>query len=159
MISQSVEYALRAAVFLATKTDAAPATSAVIAEATRVPGPYLSKVLASLVKAGLVTARRGPGGGLTLSRSADAISVLDVVNAVDPLPRIRTCPLGLKAHGTRLCALHTRLDRAIAGVESAFRESTLAEIVAEPNDSVPLCDERATVPLTVRKKSGEERRR
>jgi Rrf2 family protein len=153
MISQSVEYALRAAVYLAT-TGPERATGTRIAAATRVPAPYLAKVLNALVKAGLVDAQRGRGGGLKLARPAAAVTILEIVNAVDPLPRIRTCPLGLSAHGTRLCALHARLDAAMAGVERAFRESTLAEVIAEPNGSVPLCNERRpTVSLGVRGKS------
>ena len=64
----------------------------------------------------------------------------EVVTAVDPIRRIRTCPLGLDSHGERLCPLHRRLDDAMADVEDAFRRSTLAEILEEPSLSVPLCD-------------------
>ena len=64
----------------------------------------------------------------------------DVVQAVDPLQRIRTCPLGLKTHGVRLCPLHKRLDDAMKMVEDAFRKSNLAEILAEPTESTPLCE-------------------
>jgi hypothetical protein len=59
---------------------------------------------------------------------------------VDPIQRIRVCPLGLKSHGVRLCPLHKRLDDALAQVEKAFSDTTLAEILAEPSKSVPLCD-------------------
>ena len=50
-----------------------------------------------------------------------------------------SCPLGLAAHGKRLCPLHRRLDNALAEMEKAFAASTLAEILAEPTKSVPLC--------------------
>lgn len=76
---------------------------------------------------------------MTLTKAADKITVLEVVNAVDPIQRIRTCPLGLAAHGVRLCPLHKRLDNAMATVEAAFEHTTLAEILAEPTRSVPLC--------------------
>lgn len=42
----------------------------------------------------------------------------------------------------RLCSLHRRLDDALASVEKAFNQSTLAEIIDEPNDSPPLCESR-----------------
>lgn len=48
--------------------------------------------------------------------------------------------LGLAQHGVRLCPLHKRLDDAIAVMESAFRNTTLAEILAEPTTSKPLCE-------------------
>jgi DNA-binding IscR family transcriptional regulator len=40
----------------------------------------------------------------------------------------------------RLCALHRRLDNALAEVEDAFRNTTLAEVLSDSNPSVPLCD-------------------
>jgi hypothetical protein len=39
----------------------------------------------------------------------------------------------------KLCALHRRLDNAMESVEDAFRQSTLADVLADPNPSVPLC--------------------
>ena len=76
---------------------------------------------------------------MTLAKPAEKITILQVVNAVEPIQRIRTCPLGLAAHGVRLCPLHRRLDNALASVEAAFEHTTLAEILAEPTGSVPLC--------------------
>jgi DNA-binding IscR family transcriptional regulator len=67
------------------------------------------------------------------------LTILEVVNAVEPVQRIRTCPLGLAAHGVHLCPLHSRLDAALATVEAALGSSTLAELLAEPTRSVPLC--------------------
>jgi Rrf2 family nitric oxide-sensitive transcriptional repressor len=138
MFSQTVEYALRAAVLLATKTPEAQTTDQ-IAQATRVPRAYLSKVLQGLARGGIVQSTRGLGGGVTLARPPDKLTILEVVNAVEPIQRIRTCPLGLAAHGVRLCPLHRRLDNALATVEEAFASTTLAEVIAEPTKSVPLC--------------------
>ena len=82
---------------------------------------------------------RGLRGGITLTKSPEELTILEVVNVVEPLQRIRTCPLGLAAHGVRLCPLHRRLDNALAMVEDAFASSTLAEVLAEPTRSTPLC--------------------
>lgn len=76
---------------------------------------------------------------MTLAKPKERITILEVVNAVEPIQRIRTCPLGLSAHGVRLCPLHRRLDDALASVEAAFEQTTLAEILAEPTSSMPLC--------------------
>ncbi|HLW63807.1 MAG TPA: Rrf2 family transcriptional regulator [Gemmataceae bacterium] len=139
MFSQTVEYALRAAVYLADQAPQ-PRTTEQIAAATRVPRAYLSKVLQSLSRGGIVHSQRGMGGGMTLVKPADHLSILEVVNAVEPLQRIRSCPLGLAAHGVRLCPLHRRLDDAMAEIEHAFANTTLAEILTEPTSSVPLCN-------------------
>jgi Rrf2 family transcriptional regulator, nitric oxide-sensitive transcriptional repressor len=130
MISQTAEYALRAIVYLADQ-DASPHTTSQIAEVTRVPAGYLAKVMQALSRAGLVHAQRGLHGGFVLARPAAELTVLDVVQAVDPLKRITSCPLGLKGH-LSLCPLHRRLDNAVAMVEEALQASTIAELLAEP---------------------------
>ncbi|MBL8798975.1 MAG: Rrf2 family transcriptional regulator [Planctomycetia bacterium] len=147
MFSQTVEYALRAVVHLAAEAPAARTTDQ-IALATRVPKPYLSKVLQGLNRAGVVHSQRGIGGGMTLTKAPAELTILEVVNAVEPLGRIRECPLGLAAHGVRLCPLHRRMDNALATVEAAFSQTTLAEVLAEPTSSPPLCE--ARTPLKVR---------
>lgn len=138
MLSQTVDYALRAVVHLASERPHA-CTAEKISEATCVPRQYLSKVMHSLVRAGIVNSRRGPHGGFTLARPDRELTVYEIVQAVDPIQRIRECPLGLKMHGKKLCPLHRRLDAALALVEEAFHESTVAEILAEPGTASPLC--------------------
>lgn len=130
MFSQTVEYALRAMVCLASG-DHTPYTSQVISGRTRLPGGYLSKVLRDLVLAKLVTSQRGPNGGFLIAREPGQISILDVVNAVDPIKRITHCPMGNPAH-VRLCTLHERLDTAMGQVETALGATTLAELLNEP---------------------------
>jgi Rrf2 family protein len=139
MFSKTVEYALRAVVHLAHESPAAR-TTAQIADATQVRPAYLAKVLHGLARAGIVATQRGVGGGVSLGRDPADLTILDVVNAVEPIRRITTCPLGLKTHGVRLCPLHRRVDDAMALVEAAFGGTTLAEVLAEPSSSVPLCE-------------------
>jgi Rrf2 family protein len=139
MFSQTVEYALRAVVYLASQAPA-PRTTEDVARATKVPQAYLAKVLQHLVEKGLVRSQRGVGGGIALARKPEDLTILEVVNAVDPIKRITTCPLDLAAHGVRLCPLHRRVDNALAAVEKAFRSTTLAELLAEPTSSKPLCE-------------------
>lgn len=139
MLSQTVEYALRAATFMA----AAPRESHTverIAAATQVPVAYLAKVMQQLVRGRIVASRRGVGGGFRLVLPPEKLRILEIVQAVDPIHRITTCPLGLAAHGQHLCPLHRRLDDALAAMERAFSSTTLAEILAEPSRSRPLCD-------------------
>lgn len=145
MFSQTVEYALRAIVYLADQ-DPDPRTTDQIAVATHVPKAYLSKVLQSLSRGGLVRSQRGLGGGMSLVKRPSALTILEVVNAVEPLQRIRTCPLGLSSHGMRLCPLHRRLDDALASVEQAFGRTTLAELLSEPTSSSPLCEQPRIIP-------------
>jgi Rrf2 family protein len=137
MFSQTSEYTLRIVVFLGS-LNGRPATTRQIAAATRVPEGYLAKVLQTLSRAGLIRSQRGLHGGSVLAHDPKDITVYDVMEAVSPLPRIRTCPLGLTSHGTNLCPLHRRLDDAVEMVEKAFRESSIAELLSAPDLKLPL---------------------
>ncbi len=139
MISQTAEYALRAMVFIAMNSDS-PQVTERIARGTKVPSSYLSKILQLLAKSGLVKSQRGIGGGFILTAPPSKVSILEIVNAVDPIKRIDTCPLDLSSHGVVLCALHKRLDEAIQLVEQAFEKTTLKEILSKPTRSIPLCE-------------------
>src|SRR2546422_456462 len=130
MLSQTSEYALRVVTYLAMKPDK-PAKNAEIAGITKVPADYLYKVLQTLHRAGLVVGHRGMHGGFTLARPPEDISVLQVISAVDALPRVQVCPLHLEGHSVRLCALHRRIDSAFARVEEAFDETTIAELISD----------------------------
>ncbi len=131
MFSLTTEYALRAAVFLA-EVPAARHTSQTIAEATKVPMRYMSKVLQHLSEAGVADSQRGPTGGFQLARPADQITLLDVVQAVEPIERIRSCPLNLKAHQGQLCPLHQAMDDLAANAERTLRETSLRDVISEP---------------------------
>lgn len=138
MLSQTVEYALRAMVHLASLPDDASLNSESIAERTRVPKGYLSKILRDLVVADLVVSQRGPNGGFTLARPASRISMLDVIRAVDSFTRITKCPLGNPAH-LKLCPLHRRLDDAMANIEKEFERTSLAEVLDTTSRAAPQC--------------------
>ena len=134
MISQTAEYALRAVVHMASLNDEVHITQD-IAQATQIPAGYLSKVLQSLAKSGLIVSQRGLGGGFRLAKASAEMTIYEVVSAVNALPRIHSCPLNLKEHADHLCPLHARLDEAMELVENAFRATTIAELTAEPPSS------------------------
>jgi Rrf2 family protein len=138
MISQTAEYALRAIVYLAGQEGSAR-TTAQIAETTLIPAGYLAKVMQSLSRARLVNSQRGLNGGFTLAHDPHQLSVLAVINAVDPIRRFPECPLGIPSHGRRLCPLHYQLDQAAAMVEKAFDETMVWDLLAVPRERRPLC--------------------
>lgn len=138
LLPKTAEYALRATVWLAQEGRRASACEQIV-KAVRVPRRYLHRVLQALVRAGIVRSQPGPGGGYSLNRSADQLTILDVINAVGPLQRIRSCPLGLSSH-TQLCPLHRELDDAFATVERAFTHVTIADLVNRPGRVAPLCE-------------------
>ena len=143
MLSQTTEYALRAMSCLAYLPDELVST-AQLADLTHVPMNYLAKVLQSLAKAELITGRRGVGGGYRLARPATEITMLDVINAINPIERIRECPLKLENHSGRLCPLHTRMDAAAKSMIEHFSSTTLHDMLSEDPNTRPLCDSEMT---------------
>jgi Rrf2 family transcriptional regulator, nitric oxide-sensitive transcriptional repressor len=138
MISQTIEYALRAIVTLA-QHEGKTCTAQQISQITQVPAPYLSKLMQVLVRNGLANSQRGLHGGFSLARDPAETSVLDIVNAVEPIRRIQECPVSVPSHAEQLCPLHRLLDDAVAMVEQLFRETTIADILADFEGVTPLC--------------------
>jgi Rrf2 family protein len=137
VISQTAEYALRAVICLANEPRKSLVTNEV-AKQTQVPAGYLSKVLQILGRAGIVRSQRGLYGGFLLAKPGDQLTVLEVINAVDPLKRIEHCPLGLESHGPELCPLHQRLDKIMAQAEKALSSITIQDLLSESKKVVPL---------------------
>jgi Rrf2 family nitric oxide-sensitive transcriptional repressor len=122
MFSQTVEYALRAMVQLASDAPAASTTKEIAAR-TKVPSAYLAKVLQSMRRADLIHSRRGVGGGVTLARPPKDVSLLDVIDAVEPLKRAR----GKSRPSTSL--LQRTLDAALGQVRETFANVSLADML------------------------------
>ena len=147
MLNQSAEYGLRAAVHLATLPDDEHASASDISERTKVPIPYLQKVLRTLTRAGVLKARRGMGGGFSLAKASNEITVLEILDAFDSSPqRIEKCPLGISGH-TRLCPLHSLIDEQVANAVQVFATTTIRDILDTQSDIKPLCESQAKVTL------------
>jgi Rrf2 family protein len=127
MISTTAEYALRASVYLGRRYGQAISRTD-IAEGTSVPVDYLLKVLKVLDNAGIVRSKRGPGGGYALVKPPEQTTVLEVILAVDEVPRIKRCPLGFANHQS-LCPLHQLLNDAAKKIEDSFRNVTIQDLL------------------------------
>lgn len=108
LLSQTSEYAVRAMYQLA-RLDAGTRIAAVdLSGAAAVPPSYLAKVMARLVKAGLVDGLKGHHGGFKLARPADAISLAEILDAIEPwAPLNRKCFYGWpECNASHPCPLH-----------------------------------------------------
>ncbi len=82
-ISCKVEYGIRALLDLALHGQRGPSLSRDTAQRQGIPETYLNQLLLQLRRSGLVTSVRGPRGGHLLARSADEITMLDIVEALE----------------------------------------------------------------------------
>lgn len=100
-----------------------------IAAATGTAGPYLSKILHTLAKVGLIRAKRGYRGGFALARPAAEIGLLEIVDAVEDRARTPRCLLGLvECSDQRDCPVHHVWKTARTRIEAYLQRLTLAEI-------------------------------
>ena len=112
-LSRTSQYAIRTLTFLAQQPANEYQLTRRIAEALDIPGPFLSKVLQPLVLRGLVDSQRGRSGGVRLARSANDITLFDVVDALEHLRRPRECMLGQSdCTDERACPFHTEWKAA-----------------------------------------------
>ena len=137
LLSEASEYGLRAAVWMATKSDSSFKVKEIAEGIHAAPG-YLVKVLQDLARAGIVSARRGNQGGYSLLRDPHRLTVLEVVNAIDPIERITTCPLHLAEHRGVLCLLHHRIDETMGLIEKSFAQTTIGELAFPRKPKVSL---------------------
>jgi Rrf2 family protein len=82
-ISRTVEYGLAAVVFVAQNCEGGRVMSKKISAAYNLPTEYLLQVMQQLVRAGILTSKKGPNGGFNLARPAKEINMLEIVEAID----------------------------------------------------------------------------
>lgn len=129
ILSQTAVYALRAVIHLAESNDEALVRVDDMAEALDVPRNYLSKILHTLARSGVLRSTRGPGGGFRLAIPADELRLLDVVSNFDDMDDRRTCLLGRpECSDTDPCPVHARWQDASREVLSFFLETTVADL-------------------------------
>jgi Rrf2 family protein len=123
----TADYAVRAAVELAAAGDMVTAEH--IAQATGIPHNFLENILGDLRRAGLVESRRGQAGGYLLAKPADAISIADVIRAVEgPLANVRgLSPDTLEYEGSA-AKLRDVWVALRASVRSVLERVTLADV-------------------------------
>ncbi len=138
MLSQTTEYALRTVVVVARHQNNR-VTVRQLAEETAIPQHYLAKVIQLLARARVVNTQRGKGGGITLAQPPAEISVLDIIDVMDPSQPLESCPLKLGEHMNGLCPLHHRINEAILYVRDLFEGTTVADLLRDPRDTNPLC--------------------
>jgi Rrf2 family protein len=134
-VSAKSEYAMLAAIDLASADEGEVCKGADIAGRQKVPIKFLEVILGDMRKAGLVQSQRGPDGGYRLSREPSQISVADVMRAVDgPLADVHgNRPENLEYAG-KSESLATVWLALRASIRSVLQEVSLADLV---DDEIP----------------------
>jgi Rrf2 family protein len=129
LFPNTVVYALRAMGWLALVPAGERVPSKDLSQVTHIPGHYLSKVMRRLVSAGLLSARKGHGGGFALARPPEQITIGEVLLAVDYRIEPETCAFGWgRCDSHEPCPLHPVWGRLKAAFTDWADTTTLAEV-------------------------------
>jgi Rrf2 family protein len=108
-----------------------------IAQHAAIPKPYLAKILSSLARRGLVKAKRGYRGGVSLARTADRITLLEIVEAVEGKHWLPNCLLGLaECSSRRTCPTHGFWERIRREITEVLQTTTLVDVIPGPVPSL-----------------------
>ncbi len=132
MLSQTCEYALRAATHIARHGDEGPVLAKNIASEMNVPLRYLHKVLRDLVRSGVLGSSRGIGGGFRLRKPPSEVRVADVLAPFEELSGRTGCPFGNPLCGVASpCPAHERWSRVVTAYTDFLETTTLRDLVGE----------------------------
>ena len=130
LLSTKGRYAVMAIVEVAKQGDARPVSLGDIASRLELSLAYLEQLFMKLRRKGLVRSVRGPGGGYVLGRSADAISVGEVMSAVEEPVRMTRCASeGDGCIASHRCSTHFLWDALGAHIEQFLATATLADVL------------------------------
>jgi Rrf2 family protein len=96
-ITRQADYAVRAVLYLAQLGPEQRAATSQIAQEEQIPPSFLAKIVSQLSVAGLLQTSRGARGGVSLARSPEEISLLEVVEAIDGPITLNECVAGVGA--------------------------------------------------------------
>ena len=131
-LSKKADYALIAMKHLARKAGAQSTSAREIAEQYDIPIELLAKVLQRLVRTGLLVSTQGTRGGYLLSRPPKAISVVDVVQAIDGPFTVTACStekIDCEQYGK--CSVRDSLWQIRERIVAALGTVTLSEMASD----------------------------
>jgi Rrf2 family protein len=132
-ITRQADYALRAMLYLARLEPSQRAATSQIAEEQHIPPSFLAKIISQLSIAGLIHTSRGARGGVSMARSPEEITILEVVEAIDGPISLNEC-----THSTascqfgESCPLRPLWCETQAELVNRLRSTTFAQFLTQP---------------------------
>jgi Rrf2 family protein len=133
MFSKACKYAIRALIYLASRSEEPEKTGLrEIAAEIDSPEAFTAKIMQILSKQNLVNSAKGPHGGFYIDPQAPEIKLIDVVKAIDGTQSIYGCGLGLKSCSeTEPCPIHHEFSAIRNGLAKLLHEQTIQQLARE----------------------------
>lgn len=129
LYSKGCQYALRALAYAVLETDNNRFQAKEVCEQAGIPESFTRKVFQALVQGGFLRAHRGPGGGYSLVRPPEEITILDVIHAVEGEDTFDRCIMGFpECINTNPCPLHHLWLDTKANLTDHLANTTLRDV-------------------------------
>lgn len=103
-----------------------------IARATDSPEAFTAKILQALSRQGLLISTKGPSGGFSLSKPAEALNLAQIVEAIDGDQIFMGCGLGLeRCDASRPCPVHFKFASVRDALSEMLHKTTLKELAGD----------------------------
>jgi Rrf2 family protein len=131
-LTRAADYAVRVMIHMAGLPAGTRASRAHLAEAAECPEQFLSKVLQSLTRTGLMISHRGNTGGFELPSGSANASILDIVEAVEGPMRLNACVTSEQACARQTwCPSHMVWARAQEAMVSVLQNTSITELAQQ----------------------------
>ncbi len=128
-MNRRADYTVRMMVDLAYMSDRQWVDVGEIAQRQDVSKPFMAKIASQAAAAGLLTTRRGTGGGLALTQPADKITLLQIVEAIDGPTSLNQCTFEpSRCPRSNKCAVHPIWEKAQQQFNELLSNTSLSEI-------------------------------
>lgn len=132
LFSRQCEYAIQGVLYLALKPEGEMTSIKDLTKQLDIPYHFLGKILQRLAHKGLLTSLKGPTGGFALGKPASAITLFDIVDAIDGDEFTRKCVLGFEeCSGKNPCSVHSTWGRMRDEIYQMLVSKNIAEMAKE----------------------------
>ena len=132
LFSRQCEYALQAVLYLALKPDGVKTSIRDLSKRIQIPHHFLAKILQQLVYKGLLVSQKGPTGGFALAKPPKAITLYNIVEAIDGVAFTTNCILGFpECSGKNPCAVHDTWGAMREELKATLMNKNVAQMARE----------------------------
>lgn len=133
MLSNTSKYAIRAVIYLALNAGEEKKIGIKqISKDLNIPTPFLGKILQTLAKQKLLSSTKGPHGGFGLGKSAEEISLIDIVDIIDGQDVFNKCLIRLEdCNNEEPCSMHYKYVEIRKSLMTLFNKEKISELVDE----------------------------
>ncbi len=133
MLSNTCKYAVRAVIYISVyASDKKKIGIKEVSSELDIPAPFLGKILQTLTKHKILNSTKGPRGGFTLSKPAEEIPLMDIIEIIDGTDIFTTCLIrNTECSDDHPCGLHDKITAVRQQLKNLFLHQTISDLSSE----------------------------